>query len=586
MRLVKRRHVNEALLAAAAVSGEEAKALITEQRQSGKFLGKMLTEKRFLDEEQVLSVLEKELNLPCINLLDKHLETDAVHSIPEEMAWRHHVIPITKRDEDLYLAVSDPTDLSAIDEVAMYTGAAIKPVLVKDSAIRYAIDNYYSAGKKNTGEVGEKGKTVKEGQGSERDSLAFDNSSAPVIRLVNSLVSRAIEEKASDIHLEPSKNGIRIRMRLDGVLHDIPTPQNYKQAEIISRVKVMANLDIAERRLPQDGQIQVERGRQEINLRISTMPTVEGEKVVIRLLEKERIVLPLEQLGFSEETYTAFKRLLLNQAGMILVTGPTGCGKTTTLYSALHYLNCPEDNIITVEDPVECRIKGINQIQVEPKVGRTFATTLRSILRQDPDIIMVGEIRDFETVTIATQAALTGHLVLSTLHTNNAAGAVTRLVDMGLAAYLVSASLVGVMAQRLIRKICMNCIEEYALSNGEKLFFSNYFRIDPSPTLFRGKGCRHCNGTGYRGRTSIQELLLINEELQSLILRGASANTINTRAVEEGMQSMVHDGLRCLKKGETTLGEVVRATFDRTFNNSNADCRESSEYLSTLQKEK
>lgn len=586
MRLVNRRQVNEALLAAASISGEEAKALLTEQRQTGKFLGKMLTEKRLLDEEQVLSVLEKELNLPCINLLDKHLETDAILSIPADMAWRHQVIPILKSEGDLHLAVSDPTDLSAIDEVAMYTGAAIKPVLVKESSIRYAIENYYSASKEKTGEAGEKGKTVKASQGGEKGSYSFDNNSAPVIRLVNSLVNRAIEEKASDIHLEPSKNGIRIRMRLDGILHDIPAPQNYKQEEIISRVKVMANLDIAERRLPQDGQIQVEKDRQEINLRISTMPTVEGEKVVIRLLEKERIVLPLEQLGFSGKTYASFKRLLLNQAGMILVTGPTGCGKTTTLYSALHYLNRSEDNIITVEDPVECRIKGINQVQVEPKVGRTFAMTLRSILRQDPDIIMVGEIRDFETVTIATQAALTGHLVLSTLHTNNAAGAVTRLVDMGLAPYLVSASLVGVMAQRLIRKICMNCIEDYPLSRGEALFFNNYFRIDPPPSLFRGKGCRHCSGTGFRGRTSIQELLLVNEELQSLILSGASANMINARAVEEGMQSMVYDGLRCLKKGETTLGEVVRATFNRTFNSSYLDCRESSEFLNTLQKEK
>ena len=586
MRLINRRQINEALLAAALISGEEKKVLLTEQRESGKFLGKILTEKKIVNEEQILSVLEKELNLPCINLLDKHLEPEAVNSISADIAWRHLVIPITKRDENLYLAVSDPTDLSAIDEVAMYTGAAIKPVLVKESAIRYAVENYYSVNNDNTGEDKGKGKTTKQIRDIEKDTSALNNNNAPVIRLVNSLVSRAIEEKASDIHLEPSKDGIRIRMRLDGVLHDIPAPQNYKQAEVISRVKVMANMDIAERRLPQDGQILIENSKEEINLRISTMPTVEGEKVVIRLLEKERIVLPLEQLGFSEETYAEFKRLLLNQAGMILVTGPTGCGKTTTLYSALHYLNRPGDNIITVEDPVECRIKSINQVQVEPKVGRTFATALRSILRQDPDIIMVGEIRDFETATIATQAALTGHLVLSTLHTNNASGAVTRLVDMGLAPYLVSASLVGVMAQRLIRKNCQNCFEEYRLSPNERLFFSNYFRIDPPLTLFRGKGCRHCNGTGYRGRTSIQELLLINEELQSLILRGASANTINARAVEEGMQSLVHDGLRCLKKGETTLGEVVRATFNRTFNNSNLDCRESSEFLSSLQKER
>ena len=416
--------------------------------------------------------------------------------------------------------------------------------------------------------------------------LADDNNSAPVIRLVNSLVMRAIEEKASDIHLEQTKAGIRIRMRLDGVLHDIPAPQNFKQAEIISRVKVMANLDIAERRLPQDGHIQVTKENGDINLRVSTMPTVEGEKVVIRLLEKERIVLPLEQLGFSEDTYASFKRMLLNQAGMILVTGPTGCGKTTTLYSALHYLNRPEDNIITVEDPVECRIEGINQVQADPRIGRTFATTLRSILRQDPDIMMIGEIRDLETVTIATQAALTGHLVLSTLHTNNAAGAVTRLVDMGLAPYLVSASLVGVMAQRLIRRNCQNCTEEYRLSREEKLFFNNYFRIDPPLNLHRANGCRHCNGTGYRGRTSIQELLVLNEELQGFILKGAPANIISAKAVKEGMKTLVDDGLRCLYRGETTLGEVVRATFSSTYNSGELSRLETSEFLSALQKER
>ena len=574
MRIINRRQINEALLAAANLSGAEAKDLLTGQGEKGKFLGKILVEKNLLSEEQLLSVLEKVSKLPCINLLEKHLEPEAVLSIPADMAWRHLVIPISKKGEKLYLAMADPTNFSAVDEIAMYTGAAINQVLVKESAIRYAIEQYYSDNGRKT-------------EDAERNTrVAADNNSAPVIRLVNSLVKRAIEEKASDIHLEQTKAGIRIRMRLDGVLHDIPAPQNFKQAEIVSRVKVMANLDIAERRLPQDGHIQVTKESGDINLRVSTMPTVEGEKVVIRLLEKERIVLPLEQLGFSEDTYASFKRMLLNQAGMILVTGPTGCGKTTTLYSALHYLNRPEDNIITVEDPVECRIEGINQVQADPRIGRTFATTLRSILRQDPDIIMIGEIRDLETVTIATQAALTGHLVLSTLHTNNAAGAVTRLVDMGLAPYLVSASLVGVMAQRLIRKNCQNCTEEYRLSRDEKLFFSNYFRIDPPLNLLRGKGCRHCNGTGYRGRTSIQELLMLNEELQGLILKGAPANIISAKAVKEGMKTLVDDGLRCLHRGETTLGEVVRATFSSTFNSGELSSHETSEYLSTLQKER
>lgn len=413
-------------------------------------------------------------------------------------------------------------------------------------------------------------------------NLQVSNEEAPVIRAVNALICRAIKERASDIHLEPSEEGLRIRLRLDGVLHDLGAPQGLKPAHIISRVKIMANLDIAERRLPQDGNIQLHNNGSEVNLRVSTMPTIVGEKIVIRLLEKERIVLPLNHLGFSENNYQTIRRLLLNQAGMILVTGPTGCGKTTTLYSSLHYLNRPEDNIITVEDPVECRLKGINQIQVNRRINRTFANTLRSILRQDPNIIMVGEIRDLETAKIATQAALTGHLVLSTLHTNNAAGAVTRLIDMGLEPYLVTSSLVGVIAQRLIRKICPHCCVEHVLNDNEKHFFESYFKKKAPAKLFHGARCKACNGTGYQGRTSIQELLLLNGELQDLIQKGATAVTVQDAAIKQGMLPLVSDGLRCLEAGITTMGEVVRTTFSSVFDSQTAGYTGSATFIDQL----
>lgn len=423
------------------------------------------------------------------------------------------------------------------------------------------------------------------GRVNERQSagnLQVSNEDAPVIRAVNTLICRAIKERASDIHLEPSEDGLRIRLRLDGVLHDLGAPHGLKPAHIISRVKIMANLDIAEKRLPQDGNIQLHNRGNEINLRVSTMPTIVGEKIVIRLLEKERIVLPLNHLGFSESNYQTIRRLLLNQAGMILVTGPTGCGKTTTLYSSLHYLNRPEDNIITVEDPVECRLKGINQIQVNRRINRTFANTLRSILRQDPNIIMVGEIRDLETAKIATQAALTGHLVLSTLHTNNASGAVTRLIDMGLEPYLVTSSLVGVIAQRLIRKICSQCRVEYVLKDNEKNFFESYFKKKAPAKLYHGVRCKACNGTGYQGRTSIQELLLLNGELQDLIQQGAPAVTVQDAAIRQGMLPLVSDGLRCLEAGITTMGEVVRTTFSSVFDSQTAGYTGSASFIDQL----
>lgn len=574
--------IGEALLDAGIINSDQLKGILVEKQSTNKSLIKMLIEKGIVPEEKLLSIMEKQLNMPRVNLLNISISPEVINLLPLEMAQHYLVIPLKISGCQLLLAMADPFNLEAIDNVAMFTGFEVSPVLAGERSIIHAINHFYSIG--GTHESDNPAEELTSGRENQSEDLQFLADQAPVVKVVNSLICTAIEEGASDIHFEPSDEGLRIRMRLDGTLKDLAAPSKQKQIHIISRIKIMANLDIAEKRLPQDGNIQLNNSGHQVNLRVSTMPTIHGEKIVIRFLEKERIVLPLEQLGFTENYHHIFMRLLLNQSGMILVTGPTGCGKTTTLYSALNYLNRSEDNIITIEDPVECRIRGINQIQINRRINRTFANTLRSILRQDPNIIMVGEIRDLETAKIASQAALTGHLVLSTLHTNNAAGAVIRLIDMGLEPYLVTASLVGVIAQRLIRQICPYCKEEYSLSEEEKLFFCKYFLKEPPEILYRGAKCSHCNHTGYRGRISIQELLLLNQELQALIIEGAAAITLQEKAITQGMLPLVRDGLRCLEDGITTMGEVVRTTFSSVFDSEASGYTESSAFIAQLQK--
>lgn len=574
--------IGEALLEAGIINSENLKSILAEEKSTKISFCRLLIDKKIISEDQLLAIMEREFDLPQVNLATFKINPKAIDLIPHELAKRLKVIPLKISGSRIFMAMADPLNTAALNELALATGAEVYPVLAGERAITEVINQYYSNGENPENSFTEMEPPI--ARIDQSGDLKTDADEATVVRTVNNLICRAITEGASDIHLEPSDDGLRIRMRLDGVLHDLNYQHNHKQAHIISRIKIMANLDIAEKRLPQDGNIQMYDGTREVNLRVSTMPAINGEKVVIRLLEKERIVLPLEQLGFAENYYRAFIRLLLNRSGMVLVTGPTGCGKTTTLYSALNYLNRPEDNIITVEDPVECRLRGINQIQINRRIDRTFANTLRSILRQDPDIIMIGEIRDLETAKIATQAALTGHLVLSTLHTNNAVGAVTRLIDMGLEPYLVTASLVGVIAQRLIRIICPHCREEYSLPEEENTFYRKYFQREPPLTLYRGNKCSLCNQTGYRGRTSIQELLLLNHDLQNLILKGATAIDLQEEAVGQGMQPLVMDSLRCLEEGITTLGEVVRTTFSSVFDADASDYTESSSFITQLQK--
>ena len=575
------RRLDQLIIDAGLMDTAQMENLQQEKKKSSKRLSQLLLEKGLLSEEQFHSLLEEMLKIPRVNLAEYSIDDHLAQKIPPHLAFNRKVLPLKIKGRRLLLAMSDPLDLAAIDEVAMLSGFDILPVTAGKSAINHLLAQTYGS----SGDQSDNAETERSSLVNENDDRAYTPEETPLIRMVDALIEKAIAEGASDIHLEQGADELRIRMRFDGILQDLPSPVKYKQAHIISRIKILANLDIAERRLPQDGNIEWQRGEQKVSMRVSTLPTVHGEKVVIRLLEKERIIHPLNQLGFSKDNHTSLMRLLLNQSGLLLLSGPTGSGKTTTLYSALNYLNKPQVNIITVEDPVELQMKGISQMQVNPRIGRTFAHSLRSILRQDPDIIMVGEIRDLETAKITTQAAMTGHLVLSTLHTNNAAAAITRLIDMGLEDYLVSASLVGVIAQRLVRLICSHCQIEYTLQSEEELFFRKFFGRKAPAKLKRGTGCRYCNNTGYRGRSSIQEVLVINQDLQELIMRGAKLEHLHKKAIQSGMQSLIDDGYRRITAGETTINELVRTTLSTVFDNNLTENMAKPAFLARLYRE-
>lgn len=552
-----RRRLGEMLVESGVITELQLKEAIAEQGSSNKRIGQVLIEKRLLTEERLLETLERQLGLGQINLNSCNLNPDIVTSIPFSLARRHLVVPIEIHDGVLKLAMADPLNVIAIDDVEMITGLKVEPVIASEGSIIQTIDQLFSLADSALVDT-----TVEEKHSEEEvANLRALVEEAPIVKVVNSLIHQAVREGASDIHIEAMEKRVRVRMRIDGVLHDLMTPPKDTQPLIISRIKIMANLDIAERRLPQDGRITIPVGAKEVNMRISTMPTIHGEKVVIRILDRDKVILPLNEIGFSENNYRTFLNLLLSHTGMILVTGPTGSGKTTTLYSALHYLNRVEDNIITVEDPVEYRLDGINQVQVNTRVNLTFANALRSILRQDPDIIMIGEIRDLETAEMAVRAALTGHLVFSTLHTNDACATVSRLLDMGVDNYLITSSLIGVVAQRLVRRICENCRESYRLSTQERTLYHTAFGHDPPEMLQHGRGCRLCNETGYRGRFAIHEILAMTRDQVRLVLEGAPAEQLLKKAMEQGMVPLLQEGVRCIMRGETTVEEVIRVAY-------------------------
>ncbi len=517
-----------------------------------------LIEKKFITEENLMKEIGKYSGIKYVDLYNYEINQQLATSIPKNLARLYSVIPVSRKGNKLILAMADPMNIIAVEDVGMATGLEIEPVIATETAITNAINQCYGL-MESAMKSGMQAGLLKE-QEAEEDRYKALVEDAPIVRVVNSVIQKAVNEGASDIHIEPTETGLRIRIRVDGVMFDYMTPPDDTRYLIISRIKIMSKMDISERRLPQDGQINMDMGTRKINIRVSTLPTVHGEKVVLRLLDKEKVVLPLHSIGFSEKNYQMFHKFIKHPNGIILLTGPTGCGKTTTLYSTLNYMNRPECNIITLEDPVEYRLEGINQVQVNPRINFTFANALRSILRQDPDIVMVGEMRDLETAEIGTRAALTGHLVFSTLHTNNAAQAVTRLLDMGVPPYLVASSLLGVVAQRLVRRICEYCKIKYQPSPHEQGIYETIFKKTPPEVLFRGEGCGKCRN-GYRERTAIHEIQPVTGEMREMIITGHTAGHLWAMAKKMGMKSLPEDGLIKVEQGETTLEEIMRVSF-------------------------
>ena len=507
---------------------------------------------------------------PEVSLVNTHfIESDDLPKVPfvlngisSRFIKENLVIPLELKHNKLKVVMANPGDTGTIDALKVATAADIVVYAADPKAVNDYISKFYGQEAQNINKIvedmGEKGFEFIREEEEDVGHLKDLASEAPIIRLVNLILTRAIESRASDVHIEPFEDELKVRYRIDGVLHETESTPKKLQAAIISRVKIMAKLNIAERRLPQDGRIKLKVGDTEVDLRVSTIPTLHGESVVMRILHKEGITINLDLLGFPPGTLANFSQLIAKPNGIVLVTGPTGSGKTTTLYGALDKINSSDVKIITVEDPVEYQLKGVNQIQVKPQIGLNFANTLRSIVRQDPDIIMIGEVRDLETAEIAIQSALTGHLVFSTLHTNDAPSAITRLLDMGVENFLLSSTVRGILAQRLVRVICPSCKEvDHSVANKEELV---KIGISPDIPLFKGKGCEQCASTGYYGRFGIFELLLVDDEVRRLILKNADSNQLRQMARQHGMKTLLEDGIEKIKAGVTTISEVLRVT--------------------------
>lgn len=518
----------------------------------------LLVEKRYCKFEDITKLLSEEFNIPIASLQDIRVDDEVLKLLPKETLRKYKVFPISMDGGQLELAISDPMDMDSVDDISHIINMSVDLRLANPDEIDRAIDEHFGI---NTGNVFG---TAEGGDATDAISAAAGvaDEEAPIIKYVETLITEAVKRRASDIHLEPLEKRFRVRYRIDGVLIEVENPPKRLQPSIISRLKLMANISIAEKRVPQDGRIQISFDKKEIDLRVSSLPTVYGESIVMRILDKEGLRLGLPELGFFSDDQAVFERIVGMADGIFLVTGPTGSGKSTTLYSALNYLNHPDRKIITVEDPVEYQMTGINQVQVRREVGMTFAAALRSMLRQAPNIIMIGEIRDLETAEIAINASLTGHMVFSTLHTNDAPSAVTRLVDIGVKPFLVSASLRAALAQRLVRKICPNCKTAYN-PDPRTLQAIGINEIEASKTTFyHGEGCPKCNGIGFKGRMGIFEIFIVNEELQQMIYEGRTLVELRTKARELGMRSMREDGIRKVGGGLTTADEVLKVTMN------------------------
>jgi type IV pilus assembly protein PilB len=553
----KRKKIGEMLLAEGLLTSEQLETALAEQRRHGGRIGAILKSLGFVTEEGIIKTLGRQTGIPHQVLSTVIIDPDVIKCVPELLARRHQAIPLYKKGITLTLAMVDPLNVVAIDDIARATGLEIQPVVATEQDVMRAIERQYGM----TATIQEAVKDLdpideEDSSATAAERLAEDT---PVVKFVSTIITQAVHAGASDIHIEPDADVLRVRNRLDGILQEVTTAPKGLQGGVLSRIKILADMDISERRVPQDGRIQMKVGERDIDFRVSTLPTIYGEKVVLRILDKRQGLVKLPELGFSPGTFETVQRLVTRPYGLFLVTGPTGSGKTTTLCAALNTINTMARNIVTIEDPVEYQLKIINQVQVNVKAGVTFANGLRSILRQDPDVIMVGEIRDRETATIAIQAALTGHLVLSTLHTNDAPSAVARLVDIGVEPYLIASSLIGVVAQRLVRKICPSCRKPTTVPSG---VFEGVTPEGGALSPAKGTGCSGCRNTGYNGRTALFELLTMNDALRDLIVERATASAMRAAAVKAGYAPLRHAGLAKAASGITTLEEVYRVTQD------------------------
>ncbi|HVG20018.1 MAG TPA: type IV-A pilus assembly ATPase PilB [Blastocatellia bacterium] len=574
--------LGESLLKDNLITPQQLKEALDYQRVNGGRLASTLVKLGMLSDEEVTAVLSRQYGVPSVNLDLFEVDPAAVALVPQETADRYSILPLSRVGATLTLAMVDPTNVFAIDDIKFMTGLSVEPVVVSETALSSAVKKYYGSSREmELAKVMEDlvaESTSMPDFGDEVDQLEVEDAKeeidlenlermsedAPVVKLVNVILVDALRRGASDIHIEPYEKEFRIRFRMDGVLYNIMAPPMKMRDALTSRLKIMARLDIAEKRLPQDGRIKIrvrlDNRSRELDFRVSTLPTIFGEKMVLRLLDKENLRLDMTQLGFEPESLNKFKRNISKPYGMVLVTGPTGSGKTSTLYSALQSLNTPETNIMTAEDPVEFNLPGINQVQMKESIGLNFAAALRSFLRQDPNIILVGEIRDFETAEIAVKAALTGHLVLSTLHTNDAPSTISRLMNMGIEPFLVATSVNLIQAQRLVRRICKECKIE--VHTPEEAMIDVGFPASEVREIktFKGAGCSTCNNTGYKSRVGLYEVMEITEDLRELILVGASGLELRRKAIEEGMLTLRHSGLEKIRQGMTTVEEVVRET--------------------------
>ncbi|MBN1282434.1 MAG: type II secretion system ATPase GspE [Proteobacteria bacterium] len=560
---MEERSLGSILLETTALTEEQLEQALAVQRERGIKLGEALVQLKFLRTEDVLKALSIQLGFPYENKIEiESIPPDLIANLPINYAKQNEILPLRKEAGSLVVAIADPTNFYALDDLRMFYGMEIRPVIASSYEIVNAINAVYNratgGGEEAIGEL-EEGGEIADDFNEPVDLLDADDE-APIIRLVNTLLFRAVKQKASDIHVEPFERELKIRFRINGILYDVLTPPKRAQNAIISRVKVMSQLNIAEKRIPQDGRIRIKIAGKDIDIRVSTIPTAHGESVVMRLLDASSVLLDLDSLGFSRGNIEKFKDLLNHHNGIILVTGPTGSGKTTTLYSALSKLNTNEVKIITVEDPVEYQLHGVNQMQVNPKIELTFASGLRAFLRQDPDIIMVGEVRDKETAEVAIQASLTGHLVLSTLHTNDAPSSITRLVDMGVEPFLVASSVLGIVAQRLVRTVCRDCARKYTPEDAEIAQIGISQSDLKNRQIYRPVGCPICLETGYSGRAGIHEILMVTDAVRAELMKGSDATTIKKVAVAQGMSTLRQDAAMKVMQGLTTIEEVLRVT--------------------------